>query len=266
MMRRAFSTLGCEEFHWDEVMSLARRHEITALELRALGGSIDLAGYLDERFGAPETWAREVRKAGVEIVAMDASCRLFANDPESEIELMALAPWADAVDCHYIRVFDGGERLDNPTLVLGATRWAWWRQQRKLHDWSVDLLVETHDALTSAAAVQTFQEAIPEPPDLLWDTFLTWAKGGETPAVTWSQIKDSVRHIHVKDGVMGGREGRAFTLGLPGKGEFPMASLMACLQADGYTGAVSLEWARKWHPYLPSLEEALEMAAAQAWW
>jgi sugar phosphate isomerase/epimerase len=70
----------------------------------------------------------------------------------------------------------------------------------------------------------------------------------------------------VKDGVAGGTEGRAFTHTLPGAGNFPMSDLLGRLEADGYAGPLSLEWGRKWHTYLPPLNDALEAATAQSWW
>lgn len=44
-IRRAFSSLGCHELDLDDVLTLARLHGIEEVELRALGGTIDLAGF-----------------------------------------------------------------------------------------------------------------------------------------------------------------------------------------------------------------------------
>lgn len=264
-MNYAFSTLGCEEFEWDDVVALARRHGITQIEPRALGDTVDLPVYLQGRFGSPAAWAEAVADAGVSIVVLDASCRLFADDPESEAELLALAPWAEAVGCRYIRIFDGGETFDQATLELGARRWAWWCEQRERHGWQVDLIIETHDVTVSSKEIKALREALPNPPQILWDTFLTWARGKEDPADTWREIAESVVHIHVKDGYVGG-EGGEFTLTLPGDGKYPMDSFRNAMAGSSFAGAISLEWARKWHRYLPPLEDALNVAAERKWW
>jgi hypothetical protein len=52
---------------------------------------------------------------------------------------------------------------------------------------------------------------------------------------------------------------------LPGNGEFPMSSLQRILAAE-FSGAVSLEWEKLWHPYLPPLDDALRSAGKAAWW
>jgi hypothetical protein len=45
-----------------------------------------------------------------------------------------------------------------------------------------------------------------------------------------------------------------------------MTPLKAELRAANFSGPVSLEWERMWHPYLPPLDEALTVAAARGWW
>ncbi len=42
--------------------------------------------------------------------------------------------------------------------------------------------------------------------------------------------------------------------------------LRDALKADQFTGVLSLEWDRYWHPYLPELDKALHAAARTRWW
>jgi hypothetical protein len=41
----AFSSLGWPEASLDEILALAARHRITTVELRSLGGTVDLPGW-----------------------------------------------------------------------------------------------------------------------------------------------------------------------------------------------------------------------------
>jgi sugar phosphate isomerase/epimerase len=83
---------------------------------------------------------------------------------------------------------------------------------------------------------------------------------------TWRAIRASVVHVHVKDSISVLSAKHPFTYVLSGAGEFPMAPLVAALRADKFTGPVSLEWEKLWHPYLASLAEALCAAAESRWW
>jgi sugar phosphate isomerase/epimerase len=262
---RCFSTLGCPELPLEAVLALAAKHRIPQVELRSLGGTLDLAAYFAAQPGTPERLAASVVDAGVRIVAFDASLRLIGGTGGERDQLTALAPWADALGVRWLRVFDGGRDLATSELEAAGATLRWWRETRAARSWRVELMVETHDSLVTAAAIDRFRTALPGTP-ILWDAHHTWRKGGEDPVATWRAIRSGVVHVHVKDSVGEPSARHPFTYVLPGDGEFPVSPLLAALRADGFPGPVSLEWERMWHPYLPSLDAALTVAAARGWW
>ncbi len=264
-MLRCLSTLGCPDASLDEVLSLARRHGIGAVELRSLGGTVELADYLAREFGSPARLAARMRGEAVRIVALNASLHLVGATDAERAQLLALAPWAEALGVRRLRVFDGGKHADATEFAAAAETLRWWRQLRSERGWQTDLMVETHDSLITAAAVQRFLTALPGTV-LLWDAHHTWRKGGEDPVATWRAIRASVVHVHVKDSVAVPSARHPFTYVLPGAGGFPIAPLLAALHADNFAGPVSLEWEKLWHPYLPPLDEALRVAAERGWW
>jgi sugar phosphate isomerase/epimerase len=201
----------------------------------------------------------------VRIAAFDASLHLVGATPAEREHLVALAPWAEALGVHRLRVFDGGKQADAAEVTEAVSTLRWWQDLRRKHGWQVQVMIETHDSLLTAAAIRRLLAAAPEVA-ILWDTHHTWRKGGEDPVVTWPAIRDRVVHVHVKDSISVPSAKHPFTYVLPGDGEFPLAPLLAALQADVYTGPVSLEWEKLWHPYLPPLEDALRAAAARKWW
>lgn len=266
-IRRAFSSLGCHELDLDDVLTLARRHGIDEVELRALGGTIDLAEYFSRRFKTPQALASHVAISGIRVVALDASCCLISDDDkEGRSELLALAPWADALGAGRIRVFDGGSTLDQGELDRAVANLEWWIQERAAHGWACDLMIETHDTLVTTPAILRFLNAAPNGTALLWDAFHTWVKGKELPVDTWDAIGEVTAHIHVKDGIIGSGAERTARHTLPRQGHFPMKALLDKLRSTEYAGPLSLEWGRKWHRYLPLLDEALETAEATRWW
>lgn len=264
---RCLNTLGCPEASLQAAQELARRHGLDGIEVRALGGSLDLPSYLSATFGSPEALAANQadEKAGGRIVAFNSSMKLVGGDGASRAQLLAMVPWAEALGVQWLRVFDGGATADERELAEAAASLAWWRRERVAHGWRVDLMVETHDALITSAAIHRLLALAPEA-SILWDAHHTWRKGGEDPRATWSAIRNRVVHVHVKDSIGVPSARHPFTYVLPGSGEFPMAALLGALREDGFTGPVSLEWERLWHPYLPSLDQALAVAADRGWW
>jgi len=262
---RAFSSLGCAELELDEVLSIAKRNNIEAVELRALSDSIDLIAYFEQKFETPQKLADHIAAAGIRVVALDASCKVISADESGRDELIAMAPWAHALGGALIRVFDGGEKLDAAELARASEMLTWWQRERADHEWNCDLMIETHDSMITSSRINRVLEVAPAGTRVLWDALHTWNLGGESPTDTWKGISESVAHIHVKDAVPGkDMQGTRHTL--PGNGEYPMAELRDVLRSSDYRGALSLEWARKWHPYLPTIETALIAAKTNQWW
>ena len=261
----AFSTLGCPDLSLDEVIDLAARHGLSAVELRALDGRLDLPDALAAKYVTPARLADRLATSPVEVVSLGTSVRLMTPALDDRANLIAHVVWAEAIGARSLRVFDGGERATANEIEQARNLLHWWREMRAEYRWSVDLVVETHDALAQPLALRRFVEEIPEAL-ILWDAHHTWKKGGERPALTWETVAGHTTHIHVKDSVSEPGAKLPYRYVAPGTGEFPMRELLAALTADGYAGVLSLEWERLWHPELPPLDTALDSASDSQWW
>jgi sugar phosphate isomerase/epimerase len=262
--QRAFSTLGCADLSLVEVFDLARRHRITAIELRALGGSLDLPAVFAASHETPENLARTLRGEPVQVVAVDTSLRLTDGTAEDRAAFLQFVPWAEALGVCWLRVFDGGSSADSSEIAAMTDALEWWRKARAKRGWQVDVMVETHDSLFTAEKVGRLLAAAPETA-ILWDSHHTWKRGGEDPVATWTALAPHVVHVHVKDSISRPSAKLPFTYVLPGAGEFPAATLMERLRRE-FSGVVSLEWERLWHPYLPPVDEALSATTQNGWW
>lgn len=261
-----FSSLGCPELSLDQTLALAVQFQVPTVELRALDGGIDLAGSFERAYGTPTALAQHLAAAvSVRIVAFDASLRLVGGTTEQRDQLVQLAPWAEAAGVRWLRVFDGGRAADVAELAEAVATLTWWRAMRAREGWTVDVMVETHDALFTGSAINRFLERAPGTA-ILWDAHHTWRRGGEDPVQTWRAIRPAVVHVHVKDSISVPSAKHPFTYVLPGDGDFPIRPLIVALEAGGFAGPVSLEWEKVWHPYLPPLDQALHIADERGWW
>ena len=264
-MTLAFSTLGCADLELDEALVLAARHGLDAIEIRALGGTIDLATYFTERFGSPAGLARVLEASAVRVCAFNTSLRLVGATAQAKEEFLRYLPWAEAAGVRSLRVFDGGNSGDAGEVAEALSTLQWWRETAGREGFRAEMIVETHDFLVTSDAIARFLEAAPDCA-LLWDTHHTWRKGGQDPVETWKQVRGNTRHLHVKDSVSKPGPKLPYSYVLPGSGEFPMAALRSALAADGYDGVMSLEWEKLWHVELPSLDLALQAARRSGWW
>lgn len=265
---RAFSSLGSVELTLDETLALASRHGLDAVELRGLGGSLDVPAWLAQTYGDPDTFASHARRSPVRVVGFDTSLRLIGNTAEDRDAFLQFIPWAEALGVPRLRVFDGGLKagLTDEHLAQALDTLAWWNALRREKGWRTDLMVETHDALTTTPAILRFLAKAPAGTGMLWDTHHTWRIGGENPCDTWAAIRHAVVHLHVKDSIPTPSSRHPYTYVPPGSGEFPMAALLEALRRDVCASPLSLEWERHWHPYLATLDAALASAAEHRWW
>lgn len=256
-----FSSLGCPEYTLDDALDLAARLGMDAVELRTLNKTVDLPTLFTETFGTPEKLAAHLLEKGTGICSLDTSLKLVGNTEEDREAFLAFIPWAEAVGCKHLRIFDGGKtvpELDNETLKEIQNTLAWWRNYRRENNCLCDVMVETHDCLCDPKAIQQVQAILDDPVPLLWDTHHTWKKAGADLKETWDIVKDATVHLHIKDSISEPSDRHPFTYVFPGEGEFPLKDLLNMVKEDGFSKCVSLEWERQWHPYLAPLPEALE--------
>ncbi|PTX95585.1 TIM barrel protein [Opitutus sp. ER46] len=265
-MVRAFSTLGCPDADLRNAVALAERFGLDAIELRALGETINLPAYLASEYGSPEAFAEAAGQFRIKIISLDTSLHLAEAKAAEREQFLAFLPWAEAAGVRWLRVFDGGAKLsERGALAAAAETVAWWRDVRAANGYQADIMVETHNRFFSVPTLQRFLAVAPGTA-LLWDAHNTWKMGHEDPVTTWRGVHRHIVHVHLKDSISVPTKTHPYKFVLPGTGEFPMAAVRAAMQADGFAGTQSLEWEKLWHPDLPSLETALRAAQEHHWW
>ncbi len=119
----------------------------------------------------------------------------------------------------------------------------------------VSVLVESHGDLLWIADLKKVMEAARHPhTGMIWDVYNMWSVTKERPEQAWAELKDYIRHTHIKDGLMVDGKERYTLLG---KGESPIREAVATLVKGGYTGFYSFEWEKMWHPEIEAPEIAL---------
>jgi len=252
----------------EEICRLAGEFGIPGIELRGVGGRMDMPQYFAEQQWTPDRVRELCRTCNTELVVAGSSAKLVRGSDADRRELLEFGTWADALGIPFIRIFGGGtwgKPLETADFERAAKLMAWWRAERRARGWQVDLLLETHDAFSASAPCLRLNEFLEDPLPLIWDSHHTWRTGGEAPSTTWERIGSLVRHVHLKDSVDQPSARHPYTYVLPGDGQMPLADLMALLQGQGFCGFLSLEWERQWHPYLPPLREALARLTSQPW-
>ena len=262
------STLGCAEMSLPQICELLSEFMIHELEVRAVDGRMDLPRWAVDAGWPPLQATAMLARHQLHFAVAGSSFKLVGNDERSRDELVSFSQWADSWGAAYIRAFGGGtwgKPLTDTDYDQVAQAISWWYRQRKQHGWRTELLLETHDAFSASRPCQELMARLSEPIGIIWDSHHTWRLGGESPRESWSQLSQWIRHVHVKDSIGKPSARHPFTYVLPGDGETPLGQIIKLLSEHHFAGAVSLEWERLWHPYLPPLREALIRLQSQPW-
>ena len=250
-MNLCFSTLGCTERSLDEILELCTRFGISALEIRGIGGVLDNRLIPDFSTDRLADTAERFKTVGVTPLILGTSCSFHEkeNFDSAVNEGKAAVLTAAELGARGIRVF-GNNLGENPAestaRVIDGIR----RICSEKAD--VDVLLEVHGDFNTVRALMPVVSVLKDEKHfgLIWDICHTQKTYGENWREFYDTFRPFIRHVHIKD-----IKGDALVL--PGDGEIPIKAIVSQMISDGYSGAFSLEWEKKWHPELAEIEEAL---------
>lgn len=259
-MKLAFSTLGCPDWELREIVAAARRWGYDGVELRALGGSLDLLSRSE--FGPAQlaTTRKYFADEGVEICCIDTSCVFHSPDASErakQVEIaLAHAAIAAKLGAPLIRIFPdriqpGAEREETRDWIAAGLREIAERVAE-----GVNVGLETHgDFARAEDAAEIVTLANHPQVKLIWDVANSVAAGDEIHQAA-RIVQPYLAHVHLRDAkpVSGSEHWLPV---LAGAGRVSFAETLAALEALNYDGFVSFEWEKYWRPEIEEPEVAL---------
>ena len=249
-MKLAFSTLGCPDFDWTDIYSMAKDFGFSGIEMRGLGDDIfSINAKPFQKDNLPKT-IEQLHKKRLEIACLSSGCALKYADRQEETlqELRTYIDLAEALHTPYIRIL--GDRTAAPegdvddAVVLRALKAL--IPYAEAHN--VTLLVETNGVYTDTARLRALLNQI-ESDNIgaLWDLHHPYRYAGETPEETVQHLGAYIKYTHAKDSVV---ENGKTVYKIMGEGDLPMDAMMRALRSINYEGYVSLEWLKRYAPDL----------------
>jgi sugar phosphate isomerase/epimerase len=259
-LKLAFSTLGCPEWSLEQVAAAARKLGYQAIELRALGGQINL---LERPELQPQTVGQTrafLQEQNLPVCCVDTSCSFDAVDEETrqeniEIALRHCEP-ARALGAPLVRVFPneippGATREETRDRIAMSLR-----EVARRAPPEVRVCLETHgDFALGSAAAEIIGLADHPNLGIIWDAANSFA-AGDAVEETALAVAPYLQHVHLRDArpVSGQNVWQPV---LAGRGRVPLGQVIEWLRAMGYDGYISFEWEKYWHPEIEEPEVAL---------
>jgi sugar phosphate isomerase/epimerase len=264
-LKLAFSTLGCPEWNLEQIAEAARNLGYQGVELRALGGSINLLERLEFQADAIEHTRAFLQDQNLSICCVDTSCSFDAVDDCVRHESVEIAlhhcELAAALGAPLIRVFPNeipaaATREETRDRIAASLR-----EIAKGAPSGVRIGLETHgDFARGQAAAEIVRLVDEDSVGLVWDVANALAAG--------DSVKESARavapylmHVHLRDAcaVAGGEHWLPV---LAGHGAVSFNEAIDALHGLAYQGYISFEWEKYWHPEIEEPEVAFEDFAA----
>ncbi len=258
--RLSFSTLGCPDWTFNQIVDFAAHHNFNGIEVRGLLKQMDLT--LCPEFSAqniPST-LRRMEDNHLQFVDLGSSATLhFRDSPERTKNLdegKRFIDLAQKLECPYVRVFPNRlpkdqEKKETMELIVKGLL--------KLGDHAkgsnVSVILETHGDLTKADDLKLIMESSSgDHVGLLWDITNMWIDTKEPVATVYEKLKNYIRHTHIKNAKK--IDGKIH-YELLSEGEVPIFEAIDLLANGGYKGYYSFEWEKLWHPELQAPEIAI---------
>jgi len=249
-MKIAFSTLGCPDFGWTDIYSMAKDFGFDGIEIRGLGKEIfAVKGQPFTESRLPKT-IEKLAKLDLEIPCLSSGCCLkYPEQAEANYqEIVEYITLAAKLGAAYVRIL--ADRDPHPVdevddaVVLQALR----RLIPVAEANGVTLLLETNGVYADTKRLCNLLDQVDsDAVAALWDLHHPCRFAGEKPDTTVQNLGAYIKYVHIKDSVV---ENGEVKYKMMGEGDLPIDGMMQALRSINYEGYITLEWVKRWAPEL----------------
>jgi fatty-acyl-CoA synthase len=245
-MKIAFSTLGCPDFSWTDIYTMAKDLGFGGIEIRGLGKDIFAVKAQPFMESQLDQTIQKLASLHLEIPCLSSGCCLkFPEKAEENYkEILEYIKLASKLGTPYVRILADLEPQPNGDVDDDQV----FAQLENLipvaEEYGVTLLIETNGVYADTNRLRslldrTASDAI----GALWDFHHPYRFAKETPGETVQNLGAYIKYVHIKDSIV---ENGKIQYRLMGEGDLPIDAMMLALQSINYEGYISLEWVKRW--------------------
>lgn len=250
-MKIGFSTLGCPNWSFSEIISTASDLGFDGIEMRGVGSEIYMPSVRNFSAENAQETQKRLNRSKVEIVVFSSAAdlgsptniRYSINEAQDYIDLAA------EFKCKYVRVLaDSSVTTD---MIIDDEYVA--KQLRTVCDYAkskgVTILVESNGNFSdSSRLLNLISSCGADNVGVLWDIYHTLTVAGEKVEDTVKTLGKFIKHVHLKDAVL---KDDGYKFVPVGDGVLPIKDALIALENIGFDGYVCLEWLKRWSMNLP---------------
>lgn len=241
-MKTCFSTLGCPEWSFTEIITFASDLKFEGIEIRGVLGEMFVPAIDELSPKRIDATKQRLRSLSLEIPCLTSSCNL--NNENVVEEAKTYVDTASAIGAPYLRVLGDEAPAPSDGVNIKVLK----SNLEEIADYAktkgVMPLIETNGFFAKTRMIEALLgDLMHENIGVLWDIHHPFRFFGERPDYTLKTIGQHIKHVHIKDSVM---DGKKVSYKMLGEGNVPVAEAVHALKAFGYEGFYSLEWVKRW--------------------
>ena len=245
-MKIGFSTLGCPEWSWREIVAAAKDLGYDVIELRGVGSEMYMPKAHPFTPDKIEGTKKLLKELQLEIPCIASACYLYRKDTERYIrEGKDYIDIAQKMESPYIRVLGDrhpypGENIDHGRVAAALDELGEYGKAK-----GVEVLIETNGVYADSKTLFKLMQSLKSNNvGVLWDIHHPYRFMDEDVEETYGRLKAFIRYVHVKDSLYADGKIKYCLLG---QGDVPLREAFSALKDGGYAGYLSLEWVRRWY-------------------
>ena len=222
-MKLSFSTLGCPEWNWNEILATAKDMGFDGIEIRGVGNELYAPGIKEFSDINIKKTKEKLSEIGVKIVCLTSASYLYqtAKVDRYIAEGKAYIDTARALGVPYIRVL--GDKDPQPSAIIDDDTVA--SALEVLGEYAagkdVMVLIETNGAYADTKRLSSLIQRLScSNVGVLWDIHHPYRYFKESPKQTYDNIGRFIRYVHVKDSVY--NENGSLQYKMMGYGDLPV--------------------------------------------
>ncbi len=246
-MKYSFSTLGCPNWSFDDIVSTAKDLGYDGVEIRGVANELfapKIKNFSDVLI------PKSIKRLGnlkISCLTSNACIAVKEDNIKHYNEAVAYLDLAGKLGAKYVRVMcTNRAMLDDGDYALALA--AYKRLAKHGAALGVTPLLETNGMFCDTELLAKFMnDTCEENIGVLWDIHHPYRYGREDISTTISNIGKFIKYVHIKDSV---RLNGATVYKMLGAGDLPLKEAIDSLKHIGYDGFVTLEWVKRWQPDL----------------
>ncbi|MCL2748079.1 MAG: sugar phosphate isomerase/epimerase [Oscillospiraceae bacterium] len=244
-MRYCFSTVGCPDWSWGEIVAAARDLGYDGIELRGLGKELFTPDAAPFRPGQVSQTIDDLKAKGLAIACVSSDVLLHSAEGDQLGRAAAYIALAAALGAPYVRVLGDDWGQPGQNVDEARVRERLCALSPLAGQAGVVLLVETNGVWADTGKLRRLLEDVASPHvAVLWDINHPARYFGESPRTTWGNLGALVKHVHLKDSAL---VDGTLVYKMLGHGDLPIGEVLSLLKGGGFAGVLSMEWVKRWN-------------------